>query len=127
MIAVLGVWLTIKGDLQVQARAEAAQTGLQNAQATAELLAESGDAFCAGIFTPIYQVDPFIESEPNARDEICRRRHEIPPSLPVQREFIRQLVEHPEQREAIVAMWRAGYEPEEWIDEIERALHEAGR
>jgi len=43
----------------------------------------------------------------------------------VQREFVRQLVEHPEQRREILAMWRSIYEPEAWIDDIEVSLGNA--
>lgn len=137
---VVGVWLTIRGNLTAQARAAEAQAQVQAAQA----LAESGDAFCVeGLVetqpSPGPSPTPPIFGEPSPTPdllyktefifgdgfdfgEFCSRYVEQPPSLTVQRELIQQLVEHPRQSEQILAMWRAIYEAEGWIDEIERAL-----
>jgi hypothetical protein len=53
-------------------------------------------------------------------DAFCDKFIPRAPSLAVRNGAHHQLVEHPRDRSAIIAMWRLLYEEETWIDLIER-------
>jgi hypothetical protein len=142
LVAVVGAFLAFRGNLEAQATATQAQADAQ----TFQTLAESGDRLCLESGSPLFPLDSpspapgEVSGETPALDsgfgtssfwpdvdlnEVCRRYVDTPPSLSVQRELIQQLVDHPDQSETILLMWRATYEADDWIQNIEDALHES--
>ena len=119
LIAVGGVWLTIRGQLEAQSRAATLESETRSAQA----LAETGIVACE-LGPVLYESAGFSDLFDNTFQEFCP---EQPPSVAVQRQLIQQLSEHPGQRAQILAMWRAVYEADDWIDEIEDAVKDSGR
>jgi hypothetical protein len=125
VFAVILLTRTIDANFRVQQRSELAQARI----AAAQTLAETGATTCA-----IAVVDGFFSGGLNEVGEISALplscEDEViavtVPSVPVQRELqrelIRQLIDHPEQQAAIFAMWRTIYGPDTWIESIESAL-----
>ena len=117
LIAVWGVTRTI-ADSQ-RARDEAAA---QEAQALeAQTLAESGSAACS-FGEDFWTEVPTFEEAWGSFDSVCDGTS---PSPAVQRELIQQLIEHPDQRDEILAVWRTVYPLQGWVDQVEHALQAA--
>lgn len=106
------LWVTFRGELQAEREVQAEQVAT-----------DIGENLCV----------PNVEEErdellnaPILRDrglsDFCTIFTRRAPSLAVQKELITQLIEHPKNRAAILAMWRAIYEEEAWIDQIEQSI-----
>lgn len=84
--------------------------------------AESGENLCV---PNQEEPDPLLTANILISTDLvtfCEKFLARAPSLSVQKELISQLVEHPGDAAATIAMWRAIYEEEAWIDPIERAV-----
>lgn len=83
---------------------------------------ESGEAMCV----PNQEgPDPLLTANilsSTDLDTFCEKFLSRAPSLTVQKELISQLAQHPGDSAATIAMWRAIYEENSWIDPIERAV-----
>jgi hypothetical protein len=117
VVAIVGITLTLDADRQ--ARQEEASR-----QAEAELqlaIAQNGSVICD--FTAGRDASSSFDADYlESFDDLCKRWIETsPPDIRVQRELVAQLAANPKQREEILAMWRAIYDADDWIGDIEAA------
>jgi hypothetical protein len=126
------LFIGIRSDRDAERRAEARRLATDRAALLAQT-GSRGECLAVGdTFTGPYPETPVGQMAEASRDfeealnDLCNavaEDPEQPPGIEVQRELVAQLIEHPKQREEILALWRAIYDADEWIDRVEAALN----